>query len=291
MGFLDTILSGAISVGQQAWQNNFAKKEAEKNRQFQSDEAELNRLFQSDEAALQRDWSAQEAERVRAWNEEMYEKYNSLSGKIAQAEQAGVNPLFAVTGNAVTPGPSMSGSPSGASSGSVGTPSGATATSAMVDLVGNILGFSKLKSEIELTEAQADRIKAETPYSVQKLISEIANIDIRSELTGAQIDNVLADTRRTVQNTENLKAELNLSNEQAEQVKAATNKLIAEFETINSMREPQKRSAEAKAAVDEFDASLAQIVGSSDNSEAVGVTLKGFEKIGSILLKILLKSN
>lgn len=160
--WLSSIFGGLLSFGQQMFQNDFNRKEAQKNRDFQSEEAELNRVFQSNEAALQRDWSAAEAERARDWNEEMYAKYNSLSGKIAQAEQAGVNPLFAVTGNAVSPMSTTAAAPSGASAGSVGTPSGATAASSFVDIVGSMLGFKKIQAETDLLKAEADKYRSES---------------------------------------------------------------------------------------------------------------------------------
>lgn len=265
MGWIDAILGSVASFGQQALQNRYNSKEAQKNRDFQSVEA-----------AAQRNWSAAQAEQAQDWNEEMFEKYNSLSGKIAQAEKAGVNPLFAITGNATTPAPTSAPVPSGASAGSVGNP-----TSAFVDLVGNLLGLSKLKSEIALTEAEADRIKSETPYSVQKLMSEIANLDIRSELTGAQIDNVLADTRKTVQSVENLKSELRVTDEQANNIKASTDKLISEFETINALRDSQVRSSQAKSAIDEYEASISKFIDSmtSEGKANVDDFVKAITKI------------
>lgn len=192
---------------------DFQSEEAQKNRDFQSDEAELARIFNSNEAALQRDWSSQEAERARDWNEEMYEKYNSLSGKIAQAEQAGVNPMFAVTGNAVSPMAANASSPSGAaasgaSAGSVGTPSGATATAQFVDIVGQMLGLAKLKSEIQVNEARAnkDNTDAETgkitnetlrEWNVTQILEAKSRIDYNSENTAlvtSKILNTDADT-------------------------------------------------------------------------------------------------
>ena len=159
--WISSLIGGLFGIGQQFIQNSYNSREAEKNRDFQSDEAALNRVFQSNEAALQRDWSAAEAERARDWNEEMYAKYNSLSGKIAQAEQAGVNPMFAVTGNAVSPMSTTASAPSGASAGSVGTPGGATASSSFVDIVGAMLGFKKVQAETDLLEAEAERNRKE----------------------------------------------------------------------------------------------------------------------------------
>lgn len=164
MGFLDTLLGGLLSGIQQGSQNAFNANEAKKQRYFQSREAEITRAFNSSESALQREWSSQEAERARDWQEEMNEKYNSISGKISQAEQAGVNPMFAVTGNAVSPASASGSVPSG-SAASAGMPSGASATGSFVDLVGNILGLSKLKAEVANIEADTRSKNASSDYT------------------------------------------------------------------------------------------------------------------------------
>lgn len=109
--------------------------------------------FNSAEALKGRDFSAAQAELERDWQEEMYAKYNSLSGKIAQAQDAGVNPMYAVTGNAVTPM-----SPS-AGVGSAPIASGSASRGPSLDIAGTILGFSKMKAEIDQMNAytrQAD---------------------------------------------------------------------------------------------------------------------------------------
>lgn len=202
-------VTGLFSLGQQAMANSYNRKEAEKNRQFQADQADVNRVFQSNEAALQRDWSAQEAEIARDWQEEMYEKYNSLSGKIAQAEKAGVNPMYAVTGNAVSPGSFSSSAPSGASAGSVGTPSGATATGAFTDIVGKMLGFLQLKSQINLNEAQANKANKEAEgqqitneqlhdMNAAEIMSKLSDVEMNDaniELVASKILNTDSDTR------------------------------------------------------------------------------------------------
>lgn len=212
MGLLDGILgsglTGLAGIGQQIAQNDYNRKEAEKNREFQSAEAEVNRIFQSNEAALQRDWSAAEAERARDWQEEMYERYNSLSGKIAQAEKAGVNPLFAVTGGAVSPGSFSSSAPGGASAGSVGTPSGSQAASSFVDIVGQVLGFQKLKSQINVDNALAEKYRSEAEgqnitneqlhdMNAAEIMSHLSDVqlnDANIELIASKVLNTNADT-------------------------------------------------------------------------------------------------
>lgn len=129
--------------------------------EFNADQAELNRAFQSNEAALQRDWSAAEAERARDWQEEMYEKYNSLSGKVAQAEQAGVNPLLAVIGDSVTPAPTSSPMPSGSAAAGSAASGSLSATDSFVNLIGQLIGAQKIKSEIAVNESVAEKNIAE----------------------------------------------------------------------------------------------------------------------------------
>lgn len=135
--------------------------------------------FNASEAQKGRDFSAQQAEIERDWQEEMYSKYNSLSGKIEQARQAGVNPMFAVTGSAVTPmsasGPSTS-APVAGSSGLAPTPMG---------MAGDILQFSKLKAEI-------DQMKAYTRQANgNALLSEIDALT-RGELNESTISQVMS---------------------------------------------------------------------------------------------------
>lgn len=240
MSWLGSLISGLFGIGQQAWSNAYNSSEAQKdrdfqseeaelnrifqsdeasaNRDFQSDEADLNRIFQSEEAALQRDWSAAEAEQARDWQEEMYAKYNSLSGKITQAEQAGVNPMFAITGNAVTPMSASSSMPSGSSAGSVGTPSGSSAsgsgvsgsraTSSLVNILGAILDGAKLKSEIALNESMANKNNAEAEgqkitneqlhdMNAAEIMSKLSHVELNDaniELIASKVLNTEADT-------------------------------------------------------------------------------------------------
>lgn len=220
-GLLGGVISGLFGIGQQAMANSFAKKEAAKDRDFQSDEAEknrdfqsdeaaaqrdwssqeneLNRLFNANEAALQRDWSAAEAEQARDWQEEMYAKYNSLSGKISQAEQAGVNPMFAISGNAVTPmsasspmpsGSAASGSMSGGASASGSAASGSRASAGLVNILGGILDGLKLKSEIALNESQANKNNAEAEGQkiTNEQLREMNAADIMSKLSQVELN-------------------------------------------------------------------------------------------------------
>lgn len=110
--------------------------------------------FNASEAAKARDFSAAQAEQQMDWQEEMYQKYNSLQGKMEQAREAGVNPMYAATGNAVSPM-----SPSGPS---VAAPaaSGSSSRGPSPDMVGSLLSFSKLKAEIDNINAQTRNANA-----------------------------------------------------------------------------------------------------------------------------------
>lgn len=219
MGWFSTLIGGLITSSQNKKNREWNSSEAEKNREFQSDEAEIARLFNSNEAALQRDWSAAEAERARDWNEEMYAKYNSLSGKIAQAEQAGVNPMLAITGNAVSPMAASSSAPSGASASS-SSPSGATATSSFLDIVGSMLGMGKLKAEI-------DNIKADTK---KKDAEGEGQLITNESLRDMNVQQILESRSRIEFNEENTK----LITQKIVESQASTEKIGAELGQIAS---------------------------------------------------------
>lgn len=260
LGLLSTLFGGMFASAQQDAMNDFNAREAKKNRDFQSREAELNRIFQSNEAALQRDWSAAEAERARDWNEEMYAKYNSLSGKIAQAEHAGVNPMFAVTGNAVSPASPGASAPSGASAGSVGTPSGASASSTFVDIVGAMLGFKKVQAETDLLEAEAERNRKEA----EKTGKETSWID---SLSQAQLDNLTAST-------DELSSRIGVNYETANKLKAEFAKLNQESARLAQITDSEVRKSKADALLSEW---------LSDNKGWLTAAELGTQAFGSVV--------
>lgn len=264
---------GAVSSAIQNKKNrDWNAEQAEINRQFQSEEAETARQFNAHEAALQRDWSSQEAERARDWNEEMYEKYNSLSGKIHQAEQAGVNPMFAVTGNAVSPMSASASAPSGASA-SGGAPSGSSATASFVDLVGSMLGMAKLKAEIANIEADTKKKDAEGE-------GQIITNETLHEMNVAQLENLLTSTS-------SLEAQINLDNETASKVSAESLKLQKEAIRIEKITDHEVKYAEARALLAEYESSIASAIGSIENPSTKKVVSAGtllLEKVANIAL-------
>lgn len=286
MGFLDNVLKfvqgnsslvgsavGAVTSGIQNHINRkWNAEQAELNREFQSDEADKARLFNSHQASLQRDWSSQEAERARDWNEEMYAKYNSLSGKIAQAEQAGVNPMFAVTGNAVSPMQASSSAPSGASA-SGPSASGSAAASSFVDLVGSMLGMAKLKAEI-------DNIKADTrgKDSHSDYTAWLSRLSEREYKIITEND---FDIRK-------LESEIGLTNEQAIKVFAEAGKIVEEAAKIAAEKDFLVKTSDDRAKIVEYEKLIKDF--ESSISETLEV-LDGDKKVElSTLIKGILKS-
>lgn len=274
-GWLGSLISGLFGLGQQGTQMAFDSSQAEKNREFQSEEAVLNRIFQHDEAALQRDWSAAEAERARDWNEEMYEKYNSLSGKIAQAEQAGVNPMFAVTGQAVSPMTANSSAPSGASAGSVGTPAGSSASMAFVDIIGKVLGFKQLQAQTELMHSEAERNRAETERTgwLSKLSEREYNI-----ITEHNFD------------IRTLESKIGLNIEQANEAFQLAGKYFEEAGKIATEKDFLSRTASDRVKIVEYERIMAEFekgLPASLESLSKGEKMSLNEFVGGIIKAIL----
>lgn len=243
MGWLDAIITGSFGAAQQGAQMAFDANQAELNRDFQSEEAEKNRVFQSGEAALQRDWSSQEAERARDWNEEMYEKYNSLSGKVAQAEAAGVNPMFAVTGNAVSPMSTNASAPTGASAGSVGTPAGDSATMKFVDIIGQIMGVKKAKAEIDLMKSEESRNYSDSEYT--QWLSKLSEREY----------NIVTENNFDIQE---IQSRISLNIDQASAAFELAGKYMEEAASIASERDFFEKTKDDKVKMVEYDRIMAE---------------------------------
>lgn len=253
---------------------------------FNAAEAQKARDFSSHEAALQRDWSSQEAERARDWQEEMYYKYNSLSGKISQAEQAGVNPLFAVTGNAVTPISASSSAPSGASASGSAAHGGSPTSESFVNLIGQIAGLVKLKSEVNLNDSQANKNNAEAEgqkitneqlrdmnaadiisklsqvelndANIELMASKVLNTDADTQVKGAQlgqiasqIANTDADTRVKAQQIGLMLSEISKNEKSLDVMEAQISEMLSTV-GVNSA-EVTKLSQEFKNLVQDYD--------------------------------------
>lgn len=186
-------------------------------------------------------FSAQQAEISRDWQEEMYTKYNSLSGKIQQAQEAGVNPLFAVTGNSVSPMSTGSSSPSGA----VASGSGQKSTSDLLSSLSSLIGLKSLKSQIAKTDAETQQIQAQTDISLKKLGPELANIESSTSLN-------LQKVIESATSIEKIKSDINLNTHHAEMFAEQVQYLIAQANYINAIREPDRRAKAAHAVIAEW---------------------------------------
>lgn len=166
--WIAALIGAAVSLAGLAW-NQFSPTTRQQSSQND---------FNSSEAQNARDFSAAQAELERDWQEEMNYKYNSIPGKIEQAQMAGVNPMYAVTGNSVSPvsahGPAVS-APAASSSGLSSNP---------MQIAGDLLQFSKLKAEI-------DQMKAYTRQANgHALLSEIDALS-RGQLNEATIGQIM----------------------------------------------------------------------------------------------------
>ena len=195
--------------------------------------------FNSSEAQKARDFSAQQAEIERDYQEEMYAKYNSLQGKIAQAHEAGVNPMLAVTGSAVSP-------VSPHTSVSVPSASGSASRGPSPDMVGSILSFSKLKAEIDNINAQTrnanaqalnQEINAETlgdmnEASIQQILATIENSKADTDLKNAKIGEVASHILNTDVDTKIKNEQIGLMGVQIANIKADTDVKIQQLQQI-----------------------------------------------------------
>lgn len=191
-----------------------------------------------DKMSVANEFSAQQAEISRDWQEQMYEKYNSLSGKIHQAQQAGVNPLFAVTGNAVSPMSAHGGSPSGAISSGSGQKSGS-------DILSSLASLISLKSQIRKTDAETRAIETSTDISLKKLGAELSNLESSTSLN-------LQKVVESATSIEKIKSDINLNDYHADLFAEQVQYLIAQANYINSIREPERRAKVAQATILEW---------------------------------------
>lgn len=194
-----------------------------------------------DKMNITNSFSAQQADIARDWQEQMYDKYNSLSGKISQAEQAGVNPLFAISGNAVTPMSSSSPSPSG----SAVSGSGRGSSGDLFSQVLGFLGLKKQKAEISAIETQNAATRQQMDIDLKKLPSELASLDSSASLNLARVTEVATSV-------EAMKHQMNLTDRQAEVASAQMQYLISQSNYINAIQEPEQRAKRAQALLLEW---------------------------------------
>lgn len=269
-------------TGAQWQQNEWNSSEAQKARDFSAEQAELTRDFNSSEALAQREWSSsealaqrewssQEAERARDWQEEMYAKYNSLSGKMSQARAAGVNPMLAVTGSAVSPmttnSPMPSGSSASGSAASASSPAGAAAggsasggVAGALNLAKVFLGFKDIISQIQNRDADTEKKRSEANLT-----------DWQSRLTERQF-NVIVENNFDVQE---IQSRINLNSEQASAAFQLAGKYFEEAgkadlesQYLYKTMDDRVKIKDYERIMADFEASLPEVVDSLDDKQS-----------------------
>lgn len=200
MGIFDSALNGLFGLGGMFIQNRFNRNQNE--RQYEQEMAlqYMNQAYNSKEAEKNRGFQAQQAEISRDWEEEMYNKYQSPSALMAQARDAGINPL-AVFGNAQS-GP-----------GGVSTPSGSAASSSPghapqspymngIALVESFAKMAGLLTEIENMDADTREKESRTQY--QNILNAFAEDSESARVAllqkqGSLTDERIADVKAAIQ--------------------------------------------------------------------------------------------
>ena len=186
------LLSYLGQIGSTMLGNHLAKKQQEREQEFNAAEAEKARQFNADEAEKARDWQTQEREATQDWNLEQWNReneYNSPEQQLARAMAAGINPNAAVQGisGSSNSGNVRSSAGSGAqASGPAATNPGSIAGS-IADLVGNTVNNfwdNKVK------RAQATGQNIENQYTPQIRESELRKAD-------AETSGILENTKLT----------------------------------------------------------------------------------------------
>lgn len=205
--------------------------------------------FTAEQNRLANEFSAHQAEISRDWQEQMYEKYNSMSGKIAQAEAAGVNPMFAV-GNGVTPTGFSSSSPSGSSGSSVGASPALGGN--LAGLIQSFLGIAKVKSDIAKTQAETAQISVNTDIQLQKLPAEIAKLESSTGLDRSSSDLNFQKIVESATSVEKIKSDMNLNDYHAKMFASQVAYLEVQADYINSIKDSEKKIKAAQALVAEW---------------------------------------
>lgn len=222
------MVSSAVDFGFDALRNSvlgLSKAQKEQN------------AYSSAEAAKARDFSAQQAEISRDWQEDMYAKYNSLQGKVSQARAAGVNPLFAVTGSAVSPMETPAASPASPAA----SPFSVSPLSGISDMTSAALGFGKLSAEIQSIRAHTRRENGEAflaeiraQYEGRKQEATIAELVSVAERNHAEVSYLLSATEEKFARIGLIYAETENTEERTKLISEEINKCIAEVSNIEA---------------------------------------------------------
>lgn len=187
-------LTGAGTTAQQDALNAFEAEQAAISRDWQSSEASANRRFQAEQAQLDYDRQVQ-----------FYEQYQSIGAQMRQYKENGLNPALLAGG--VQPSASMPSTsvPSGA------MPSGSTAHASspmseslnLPQIFAQFLDFKKLKSEIDLNEAQASKYRSDAAYTDKQSswVDALSSIDVEKTQqdireSEERVNNLIASTAK-----------------------------------------------------------------------------------------------
>lgn len=189
MGFLLDTLG---QIGSTMLGDHLAKKQQEREQEFNAAEAEKARQFNADEAEKARDWQTQEREATQDWNLEQWNReneYNSPEQQLARAMAAGINPNAAIQGisGSSTAGNVRSSAGSGAAASGPAASTPGSIAGSIADLVGNTVNNfwdNKVK------RAQATGQTIENQYTPQIRESELRKAD-------AETSNILENTKLT----------------------------------------------------------------------------------------------
>lgn len=216
------------------------------------------------------EYSARQAELAFERESEFYEKNQSMSAQIAAQREAGINP-FGINGSA-SAGPVVN-----SSAPSSVTPTGSQGFDPLA-LAMQIARFKLEKSSVDadnqLKSAQAHNLNQRTPFEVQKLMSEITELDERAQLHAGNLDKVLNESKLAFKS-------LGLTDKQIEHYDAIIAKLSSEVKTIDGLRDYEMRIKSADATIAEFESSVAELTKdlSAGNKASVDDFVSAFVKI------------
>lgn len=294
------IVGGITSSYNTGTTNSSNRREAQKNRDFQSEEAQKNRDFESREASIAHQ-RALELQEQSAY-------YNSAEYKMQDAQKAGLNPYSVVdqAGNV--------GVASGAQASAPSTPSGSMPTMQQ-NQVGSIISqlipeFAKMDlytSEADKNRADAKRTNSLLPKELKKLDAEFTKLMNSADLDAAQAYQVreLYDlTKKRLQNEidytsilmqgaqiQNQLQSLNLEYAEIEKLQnlaylaSQTDVNIQQIkESRQRVRESQQNVVESQSRTD-LNRATEAYVGSQKRSLDIDIDLKNYSEADIIKMR------
>lgn len=210
--------------------------------------------YASQEAQLNRQFQAQQAEQARSWQEEQYNKYNSPSAMVQQYQDAGLNP-YTLGGGTMPSASTSTSSPSGSMAG------GLAQADSLVSIMQAFAGLAQLKSNIENTNADTEKKKAETTgqgienefkpelYNLQlkqgyveyenmklglhKVQTEIENLTKELDIKELTVQNLRSEKLLNDARTDEVYANVAVKSLELALMRSQTSKNIAETQKIN----------------------------------------------------------